>query len=157
MWSATTVLVCALELMGRSAESFPPIAFVEVRPADVSPRADGFVRMPEKTIYLVVSSPAFARARRAQYKCGDFDALRRIASVLIHEEWHVRNGADERGAYQAQLMALLTLDAGPGNPAYEGVKRAMREALALRSRQARSPADRPVVPAQLDGARVSIR
>jgi hypothetical protein len=138
MWSAATVLVCALELLGRSAESFPPIALVEVRPSDVSTRTDGFVRMHDDTIYLATYSPAFERARRAEYKCGDLDALRRIASVLVHEEWHVQNGPDERGAYQAQLMALMMLDAGPGNPVYAGVRRAMKATLTAPPRQARA-------------------
>jgi hypothetical protein len=32
MWTAETVLVCALTLLHRSAESFPPIEFVASRP-----------------------------------------------------------------------------------------------------------------------------
>lgn len=140
MWSAATVLVCALDLLGRSVTSLPPINLVEVRPPDVSIRAEAFVRGGDKTIYLMASSPALMRAQRARYKCGELNDLRRIASVLVHEEWHVRNGPDEVGAYQAQLMALRTLNAGSGNPVYAGVLRAMKEAVTRHPQQARGAA-----------------
>ena len=48
-----------------------------------------------------------------------------IASVLVHEEWHVRYGGDEAGAYAAQLLTLIALNAGPGNPLYDEVTRSM--------------------------------
>ena len=144
MWSAAAVLVCALDLLGRSAGSFPPIAFVDVRPPDVSPRAEGFVRAGEETIHLLTSADAFQRSRRVGDKCGDLNASRKVASVLVHEEWHVRNGPDERGAYYAQLMALRTMSAGPGNPVYAQVYRAMRQTVGARPREVMASADRIV-------------
>ena len=42
MWTAETVLVCALSLAHRSAGSFPPIEFVDVRPAYVSANAEAY-------------------------------------------------------------------------------------------------------------------
>ena len=48
-----------------------------------------------------------------------------IASVLVHEEWHVRHGGDEAGAYAAQQTTLIRLNAGPGTPLYHEVTRAM--------------------------------
>ena len=128
MWSAETVLVCALTLLHRSADSFPPIEFVDARPAYVSANTEGFVMPGEHRIYLVTSSPQFRRARRAMYRCGEFDALRKIASVLIHEEWHLRNGPDEKGAYVAQLALLAYLDAGPGTALFNEVRRSMEAA-----------------------------
>jgi hypothetical protein len=133
MWTAETVLVCALSVLHRSAGSFPAIEFVETRPAHVSPNADAYVPLGGTRIYLVTTSPAFIRARSAVYKCGELNAIRKIASVLVHEEWHVRHGSDEAGAYAAQLSTLIALDAGPGNPLYSEVTRAMQTTL-LRSR-----------------------
>jgi len=123
------VLVCALSLLHRSAGSFPPIEFVEAHPSYVSANADAYVPLGHSRIYLITTSPAFVRARRAVYKCGQVNALRKIASVLVHEEWHVRHGRDEGGAYAAQLSTLISLDAGPGNPVYYEVTRSMQATL----------------------------
>jgi hypothetical protein len=70
-----------------------------------------------------------ARARRATHRCGPLQALRKIASVVVHEEWHVRHPGDEEGAYAAQLNALAELGVGPGNPLYLDVWRARRAVL----------------------------
>jgi hypothetical protein len=113
-------------LLNRSAHSFPPIELVTTRPVDVSTNADGYVRSGEARIYVVAVTAAFSRARGAAYKCGDLPAIRKIASVLIHEEWHVRHGSDETGAYLAQLTTLASLDAGPGNPLYAEVLRSLQ-------------------------------
>ena len=51
--------------------------------------------------------------------------MAKIASILVHEEWHLRNGADERGAYLAQLTALAALCFNADSPVYWAVKRAM--------------------------------
>lgn len=130
MWSAATVLVCALDILGRSASSFPPIVLLGVRPPNVSSQAEGFVLTGQSTIFLLTEGAAFQRLRRSNNRCGDLNAVRKIASVLVHEEWHVLNGPDERGAYDAQLMALTLMRAGPGNPVYAGVQRSRDEALA---------------------------
>ena len=132
MWTAETVLVCALTLLHRSAESFPPIELVTARPADVSGDADGYVRPGDARIYVIAVTPTFTRARSAAYRCGDLHAIRKIASVIIHEEWHVRHGSDETGAYQAQLTTLASLDAGPGHPLYTEVRRSMRTVMRAR-------------------------
>lgn len=132
MWTAETVLVCALTLLHRSVGSFPPIEFVDVRPAYVSANADAYVPDGDRRIYLMTTSPAFVRARRALFKCGDLNAIRKIASVLVHEEWHVRHGSDEAGAYVAQLTTLAALDAGPGNPLYAEVVRSMQAVIRRR-------------------------
>jgi hypothetical protein len=132
MWSAETVVACALMLLTRSAASLPPIEFVDAPPAYVSPLANAFVRVGEARIYLVTSSDAFRRAQRANYRCGDLEAVRMLASVIVHEEWHVKHGRDEVEAYHAQLMTLRLLGADSGNPAYTAVSRSARAALARR-------------------------
>ena len=134
MWTAETVLVCALTVLHRSIESFPPIELVEVRPPYVSANADAYVPFGQSRIYLITTSPAFSQARRALYKCGALNALRKIASVLVHEEWHVRHGSDEAGTYAAQLTTLASLDAGPGSRLYHEVVRSM-QATIRRSRE----------------------
>jgi hypothetical protein len=124
--------VCALTLLGRSERSFPPIRFVTSVPADASAVAEAFVRVNDTQIYLVTSSPLFQRLQRASDRCGDLTALRKLASVLVHEERHVVHHASERDAYAAQLTALTALGSGPGTPLYSEVVRAMRHTLGKR-------------------------
>ena len=146
MWSAAAVLVCALELLGRSPEAFPSIRLLDAAPPDASASVEGFVRAGDPTIYLIASSAPFLTARASTYRCGERDALRKIASIVIHEEWHVRNGADERGAYQAQLMALMRMGVPQDGPLYTGVTRAMLAVTTARrpaSVQATSARSRP--------------
>ena len=113
MWSAETVFVCALALLGRPEQSFPAVQFIEKVPVGVSPSAEAYVLAEEKRVVLITSTWAFRVAEHAQYQCGRIDALRQIAGVLAHEEWHVRHGPDEEGAYDAQLTALTAVGAGP--------------------------------------------
>jgi hypothetical protein len=121
VWSAEAVLVCALELLGRSPQRFPAVEFVEHAPAGVSASAEGYAFYAEARIVLVTSTSAFTNARGARDRCGDVEAIREIAGVLAHEEWHVRHGPDEQGAYDAQLTALLFLDAGRISPLFHKV------------------------------------
>ena len=106
MLSAAAVLVCALGLLGRSGPGSVPIRLVEHPPAGASPLVEGFLLRDPGVIYLVTSTPRF---RDAQHR--DTDALRHIASIIVHEEWHVLHGADERGAYLAQITTLTALGA----------------------------------------------
>jgi len=129
VWTAETVLVCALTLLGRPADSFPPITFINEPPADVSRYAEAFVRTGERRIYVITSSWMFQRAQNATFQCGEHQALRKLASVLVHEEWHVTHGGDEAGAYAAQLITLAYLGSGPGHPTYYDVSLSMRMTL----------------------------
>lgn len=120
MMSAAAVLVYALSLLGRSAASMPPIELLDVRPADVSLNAEAFVRRDPETIYILTTTASFKDAQ-----AGNYDALRKIASILVHEEWHIRNGPDEQGAYEAQLMTLMRLGVPVDSNLRHGVARAM--------------------------------
>lgn len=124
MTSAAAVLVCAIGLLNRSPASLPPIQVVDTPPPGVSDNADAFVRRGEATIFVIRSSAAFRNAR-----CGNHRSLRKLASILVHEEWHVRHGSDERRAYDAQLLALLRLGETHASPLYRSVYRAMQVAL----------------------------
>jgi hypothetical protein len=129
MMSAAAVVVCALGLLGRTASNFPPIVLLDTRPADVTVTAEAFVRHDPATIYLMTTSVAFRKAQ-----AGNKDALKKLASMLVHEEWHLRNGPDERGAYQAQLAALYLLGVDPGRPLANEVRQSMHVVLAAQRR-----------------------
>ena len=132
MWSAEAVLACALALLNRNAASFPPVELVAVRPGFVSPAAEGYVVDGVARIYIVTTANVFLEARHSVYPCGNLSPIRKIASVLIHEEWHLQHGRDEAGAYLAQLTALVSMGAGPGTPIYGEVRRSMAAALRAR-------------------------
>jgi hypothetical protein len=129
MSTAALVVVCALNLLGRSAAQFPRIELLDVRPPGVSANAEAFARRNPDVIYLITASPVFRGAQWAeatQGRCRDRDGLKKIASILVHEEWHLRHGPDERGAYAAQLTALALLGAGPESRLHHSVKRSMQ-------------------------------
>ena len=126
MWTAEVVLLCALEVLGRSASSFPPIALVATAPAHASPGVEAYVGPWDKKIYLVTTSGTFRRLIENNARCGDVMAARKLASVLIHEELHIRQNADERTAYEAQLVRLIMMGSGVGTPPYQEVFRAMQ-------------------------------
>jgi hypothetical protein len=125
MWSAATVITCALAALGRDASTLPPIELVETRPAGVSKNAEAFTRGTSNVIYLITSSTAFKTAQDNR----DYSAVAKIASVIVHEEWHLRHGLDENGAYDAQLLALTRLGRGPGTTIYDEVWRSKLAAL----------------------------
>jgi hypothetical protein len=126
MWTAEVVLLCALEVLGRSAASFPPIELVATAPANASPGVEAYVGPWDKKIYLVTTSAPFRRQMASNTRCGDVMAARKLASILIHEELHIRENASERTAYQAQLLRLILMGAGIGSPPYQEVFRAMQ-------------------------------
>ena len=133
MSTAGFVLACALDLLGRSQAQLPPIVIVDQRPPDASTHAVGFVRAGQQVIYLIASSSVFQLAIEAQdgsRTCFGLDVLRYIASVVAHEEWHLKHGSDEEAAYAAQLTALVQLGAGPGRWPYAAVRKAMHRAVA---------------------------
>ena len=131
MTGVSAVLVCAIELMGRSPASLPPIQVVAVPPPGVSANAEAFVRPGSNVIHIIASAPAVRDA-----KCENRPSLVRLAAILAHEEWHVRHGPDERAAYEAQLMMLMRLGAGPDTMVFHNVYRSMRFVLKAREREA---------------------
>jgi hypothetical protein len=124
-------------MLGRSEKSFPPIELVNTVPMNVSAGVEAYVRLNDQRIYVVTTSRWFQDARESRDRCGDVMAIRKIASVLIHEEVHLRQGADEKTAYQAQLTMLTALGAGLGSPPYMEVVRAMRHVEQQRRKPAR--------------------
>jgi hypothetical protein len=135
MTSAATVLVCALELLGRSAGSLPPIRLLDARPPGASVNAEAFVDPATRTIYILTTSEVFRAVLEARMRCGNLQGLRKLASIIVHEEWHVLHGADEGGAYAAQLTALAMLGAAD-TPLYGSVRRARDAVVAGQQRAA---------------------
>ena len=139
MLSAGAVLVCALDVLGRGASSMPPIELVDAPPLGASATAEAYVGHSPDTIYLITSSPVFREAASAQPRCRiqDHTAFKKIASILVHEEWHIRHGSDERGAYYAQLTTLWNLGLGPETRVYHSVVKSMQQVLSLQARSRR--------------------
>jgi len=143
MPGAASVVLCALSMLGRSAETLPPIVLVDVPPPGVSQRAEGFT--DGFVIFLVTSSHGFRfavdRAQRAAPHCGEHGTVAKVASVIVHEEWHIRHGGDERGAYDAQTMALLQLGFGLESPIVRGVRASMQTVLKAQRAAGRAHVD----------------
>ena len=131
MSAAAVVIACALDLLGRSASRLPPIEVLVSPPPGVSANAEGFADRSTGKIYVIASAPWFAVALSRHLgplqpgECRERDALKVIASIIVHEEWHLRHGPDERGAYYAQLTELGRLGLGAGTWATQRVTRAM--------------------------------
>jgi hypothetical protein len=126
MWTAASVLVCALAVLGRSERSMPPIELIEIAPPDVSVGAEAFVRHETKTIYLITTSPVFRGAAEAgRDRCETSLEIKKLASILAHEEWHIRHGRDEESAYQWQLITLLRLGVPTSSALYLNVQKSM--------------------------------
>ena len=127
---AASVLVCALSMLGRSERHFHPIKFVDAVAPGGSPTAEAFVTRGPDTINVVTTSGVFREATRSSRPCSDRAVIAKIASLIVHEEWHLRHGADERGAYQAQLTMLHALGFDEHSGVYFGVKKAMLRVVA---------------------------
>ena len=137
MWTAAAVLACALSVLGRSEASMAPIQLVDVAPPGSSVGAEAYVR--SGTIYLITSSSVFQDALSSRIGCSATNAIRKLASILAHEQWHVRHGPDEKAAYQHQLITLIQLGLHPGSGVYRDVQTSMLRIVALRKRNAPEP------------------
>ena len=132
MWTAASVLACALSVLGRSEAKMPRIELIEVAPSYVSAGAEAFVQ--RGTIYLITSSSVFRTALRSGSGCAPSAAMRKLASILAHEAWHVRHGPDEKSAYEHQLLTLIQLGLQPGSGVYHEVQVSMLRVLEARKR-----------------------
>ena len=142
MWTAASVLACALSVLGRSEASMPRIELIDVAPAEVSAGAEAFVQRDTGTIFLITSSSVF-RDALSRDGCTASFAIRKLASILAHEEWHVRNGADEKGAYHQQLITLIQLGLPPGSGVYHAVQVSMLRVLDAQKRERKHTSEPP--------------
>ena len=134
MWTVASVVACALAVLGRSEKSMPRIELIDIAPPGVSVGAEAFVRPGSGAIYLITSSSVFQTALKARMHCTESMAMRKLASILAHEEWHIRHGSDERGAYQQQLITLIRLGQQPGSGLYREVQLSMLKVIEARKR-----------------------
>src|SRR5687767_7270936 len=112
-------------MLGRSEHRFHPINLIEVAPPGASRNVEAFVTRNPDTIHILTSSAAFQEVARWRGGCGPRASVAKVASLLVHEEWHLRNGADERGAYSAQLVALAAMGFDEQRTVYGGVEKSM--------------------------------
>ena len=132
MWTAASVLACALSVLGRGQATMPRIELIDVAPSYVSGGAEAFVQ--RDTIYLITSSSAFQTALESRVGCTTSWAMQKLASILAHEAWHVRHGPDEKSAYEHQLITLIQLGVQPGSGVYRSVQVSMLRVLEARKR-----------------------
>ena len=135
MFTAASALVCALAMLNRSEASMPPIEILDTAPSYVSVGTEAFVRQSTGTIYIIGSAAVVRDAAGSRGRCGDLLAVKKLASILVHEEWHLKHPGDEQGAYYRQLIALQQLGVNPGAGVYRDVQLSMQRAVALRKRQ----------------------
>jgi hypothetical protein len=137
--SAVAVMVCAFTALGRGPADLPAIELLDTAPPNASANVEGFVHVGGATIFIVTTSDTFSTVQRSA--CGDSAAVKKLASIIAHEEWHVLHGAGEQGAYEAQLGTLVRLGVDPGSPIHYAVVRSMlraRRATQIASQDSRS-------------------
>jgi hypothetical protein len=110
----------ALAIAGLKSAHLPIILMPELPPT-VAPNAEAWTLFNEackgarisvytrSRVFLCASTPG-----PSQYQCG-----LKLASVLVHEAWHLRHGFDEAGAYEAQLTFLQVIVASSGSETNE--------------------------------------
>ena len=131
--AAASALVCALAALNRSEASLPPIEIIDTPPSYVSVGTEAYVQRGK--IYLIASASVVQQAAgKRPGECGDVYQVKKLASILIHEEWHLKHGPDEKGAYERQLVALQQLGVGPGVSVYHDVQQTMLYVLKQRKR-----------------------
>ena len=133
MWTAASVLACALSVLGRGAD-MPRIELIDVAPPYVSNGAEAFVQRDNLTIYLITSSSVFQTALKSRVGCSASTEMQKLASILAHEAWHVRHGPDEKSAYEYQLITLIQLGVPPESGTYRSVQVSMLRVLEARKR-----------------------
>lgn len=107
------VLDSALMLAGRHIYGQLPLTLTSELPWTVSANAEAWTVFDERGrgtgIFVYTRSRTFRCASvptREQRRC-----QLKLASVIVHEAWHLRNGMDEAGAYDAQLVFLQLKEA----------------------------------------------
>jgi len=135
MLDAATAIVCALAALGRSAASMPPIQVIETAPLYTSVGTEAFVDRAGQTIVVIGSSDVVRDAADSRGRCGEQYAVKKLASILVHEEWHILHGPDEEKAYQRQLRTLMQLGVPPDHKVYRNVQRSMIAAVNARKRE----------------------
>ena len=86
-----------------------PVTFTSRAPENASPGVEGWTMVAEGSgqgIYIYTQSETFRCAMR-----GDRQCRLKLASVIVHEAWHITHGPDEAGAYAEQIVFLRLREA----------------------------------------------
>lgn len=103
----------ALRLAGPQSYAHLSFVLVSALPRTVSPGAEAWTVYDEHG----TSDRIFVYTRSRSFRCAsvpgpdEYQCLLKLASIIVHEAWHVRNGRDEAGAYEAQLAFLQLTEA----------------------------------------------
>jgi hypothetical protein len=130
------ILDKALRLAGPYVDAHLRLFLVSELPRIVSARAEAWTQFDEDDkgdrIFVYTRSRTFLCAiipGRDQNRC-----LLKVASVIVHEAWHLRNGRGEVGAYDAQLIFLQSQEASAFLQVNEGIAVDMLEVRRARDR-----------------------
>lgn len=98
----------AVQMLRKADIPVPPYAIkvTDAHPRNGSATAEGWVYEENPTIFIPSWSGTY---QAAVYQ--DRDALMRLASILVHEGVHADGILDEQRAYDAQIAALIRLEA----------------------------------------------
>jgi hypothetical protein len=123
-----------------------PIVLASVPPDSASPGVEAWTVFGEDAkgdrVVVYTESSVFICARRhTPVHVNPYICLLKLASIIVHEAWHFRNGPDETGAYEAQLHFLEARGGGSAAEIAEGVRRA-RDRVKARTKQAGDEARR---------------
>jgi len=103
-------LEAALVLAGFAIAKLP-IELASVAPNGASPGVEGWTVYGAdgqgERIFVFSESEIFRCASRPDKNTESHQCLLRLASVIVHEAWHFRNGRQETGAYTAQIQFLM--------------------------------------------------
>jgi hypothetical protein len=96
-----------------------PIILTSIVPPMADPLAEAWLSStvdgPTRAIFLFTDSEPFRCASRSRSGRNRYKCLIKLASIIVHEAWHLKNGANEAEAYQAQISFLLWNGAAVGD------------------------------------------
>ena len=114
-----------------------PIVITSVLPWPASRGAEAWTVYDEHNqgdkIFVYTGSELFQCASR--WPRPDWQCVLKLASILVHEAWHFRNGRDEVGAYDAQLAFLIQ---NGSDTVASGVRRARDRVVADKKRASKA-------------------
>jgi hypothetical protein len=126
----------AFRLAGPQLYAHLPFVLISVLPRTVSPRAEAWTVYDEHgkgdRVFVYTRSRTFRCASAP--RSGQDQCLLRLASILVHEAWHLRHGPDEAEAYEAQLAFLRLTEAAAFLQLSETASQDIREVRRARDR-----------------------
>ena len=136
MWTAASVLACALSVLGRTEASMPPIELIDIAPPGVSAGAEAFVRRDTGTIYVITSSAVFQEASAGQPASAAIPtrsasspaSLRTKSGTCATEPMRNRRTS-------TSWSRCIRLGVGPGTGVYRSVQMSMIKVLDARKRE----------------------